>query len=130
MVLEGIVEKGNIVYKSKQICACADDTVLVTRNTPTLKELLSALETEGRKMGLKIHEEKTKYLKMSSTRERRYLQNLIIGDFNFEGVESFTYLGSVTDNGNKMWKDIHSTIMTANHAYSAHIKLFRSKLLS
>jgi hypothetical protein len=29
-----------------------------------------------------------------------------------------------------MWKDIHSTIMTANHAYSAHIKLFRSKLLS
>jgi sorting nexin-29 len=33
MVLEGIVEKGNIVYKSKQICAYADDTVLVTRNT-------------------------------------------------------------------------------------------------
>jgi hypothetical protein len=29
-----------------------------------------------------------------------------------------------------MWKDIHSKIMTANLAYSAHIKLFRSKLLS
>jgi hypothetical protein len=28
MVLEGIVEKGNIVYKSKQICAYADDIVL------------------------------------------------------------------------------------------------------
>jgi hypothetical protein len=39
-------------------------------------------------------------------------------------------LGSVTDNGNKMWKDIHSKIMTTNRAYSAHIKLFRSKLLS
>jgi hypothetical protein len=41
---------------------------------------------------------------------RRYLQNMIIGDFNFEGVVSFTYLGSVIDNGNKMWKDIHSNI--------------------
>jgi hypothetical protein len=89
MVLEGIVEKGNIVYKSKQICACADDIVLVTRNTPTLKELLSALETEGRKMGLRINEEKTKYMKMPCTQARRCLQNLIIGDFNFEGVESF-----------------------------------------
>jgi hypothetical protein len=71
-----------------------------------------------------------KCMKMSSTQARRYLQNIIIGDFNFEGVESFTHLGSVIDNRNKMWNDIHSIIMTANHAYSAHIKLFRSKLLS
>jgi hypothetical protein len=129
MVLQGIVEKGNIVYKSKQICANADDIVFVTRNTPALKEL-SALETEGRKTGLRINEEKTKYMKMSSTQARRYLQNLIIGDFHFEGVDSFTYLGSVIDNVNKLSKDIHSKIMTANRAYSAHIKIFRSKLLS
>jgi sorting nexin-29 len=128
MVLEGTAKKGNIVYKSKQIFAYADDIVLVTRNTPTLKELFSALETEGRKMGLRINKEKTKYMKLSFTQTRRYLQNLIIiGDFNFEGVDSFTYLGSVIDNGNKMWKDIHSKIITANRAYSAHIKLFRSK---
>jgi hypothetical protein len=58
--------KGNIVYKSEQICACADDIVLVTRNTPTLKELPFALETEDRKMGQRIFEEKTKFMKMSS----------------------------------------------------------------
>jgi hypothetical protein len=29
-----------------------------------------------------------------------------------------------------MWTDIHSKIITANGAYAAHIKLFRSKLLS
>jgi sorting nexin-29 len=79
MVLEGTVEKGNIVYRSKQICAYADDIVLVTRNTPTSKELLSALKIEGRKMELRINEEKTKYMKMSSTQARRYLQNLITG---------------------------------------------------
>jgi len=32
MTPEGTAEKGNIVYKSKQICAYADDVVLVTRN--------------------------------------------------------------------------------------------------
>jgi hypothetical protein len=73
MVLERIVGKGSIVYKSKQICAYADDVVLVARNTPTLKELLSAMETKGRKMGLRIFKEKTKYMKMSSTQARRYL---------------------------------------------------------
>jgi hypothetical protein len=91
--------------------------------------VLSALEIEGRKMGLRINEEKTKYMKLPST-QARCLHNLIICDFNLEGVESFTYLGSVTDNGNKMWKDSHSKIMTENRAYSAHIKLFRSTILS
>jgi hypothetical protein len=57
-------------------------------------------------MGIRINDEKTKYTKMSSIQARRYLQNRIIGDFNFEGVDSFTYLGSIIDNGNKMWKDI------------------------
>jgi hypothetical protein len=59
-------------------------------------------------------------MKMSSSQARRYLQNLIQLNFNFEGIESFTYLGSVVDNGNKMCKDIHSKIVTANRAYSAH----------
>jgi hypothetical protein len=69
-------------------------------------------------------------MKMSSTQAKRYLQNLILHDFHFKGVESLTYLGSVINNGNKMWKDNHSKIMTANRAYSAHIKRFRSKPLS
>jgi hypothetical protein len=69
-------------------------------------------------------------MKMSSTQARRYRQNLIIDDFNFEGVDSFTYLGSAVNNENKMWADIHSKLMTAKCAYSAYIKLLRSKLLS
>jgi hypothetical protein len=81
-------------------------------------------------MGLRIHEDKTKYMKMSSTQARRYFQNLIIGDFNFEGVNIVTYLGSVVNNENRMWADIHSTIMTANRAYAVYIKLLRSRLLS
>jgi hypothetical protein len=50
---EGTAEKGNIVYKSKQIRTYADGTVLVTRNIRLVEggELLPALETQGRKTG-------------------------------------------------------------------------------
>jgi hypothetical protein len=69
-------------------------------------------------------------MKMSSTQARRYCQNPIIGDFNFEGVDSFTYLGSAVNNENKIWADIHSKIIRASCAYLAYIKLLQSKLLS
>jgi hypothetical protein len=36
----------------------------VTGNIQTLNEILSELETEGRKLGLKINEGKTKYMKL------------------------------------------------------------------
>jgi hypothetical protein len=49
MVLGGIVEKGNITYKSTQICAYADDIVVIARNTTALKEAILALDFEGKK---------------------------------------------------------------------------------
>jgi hypothetical protein len=76
----------------------------------------SALETEGRKMGFRIDQEKTNYVKMSPTQTKRYHQS--------RGVDTFTYLGSVLDNGNKL--DIRSKIMTANCTYSAHNELLIS----
>ena len=65
-----------------------------------------------------------------STQGRHHIQNLTIGDLILKRVESFTYLGSTVDNENEKWTDIHSKIMTANHAYKEHIKLFRSQFLS
>jgi hypothetical protein len=38
-----------------------DDTVVIARNITALKEVSSALETEGRKMGLRLNEKKNKY---------------------------------------------------------------------
>lgn len=49
----------------------------------------------SRKMVLRINKEETKYIKMSSTQARRYLQNLITDNFKCEGANSFTYLASV-----------------------------------
>jgi hypothetical protein len=40
-------------------------------------------------------------MKMSSKQTRRYPRDLTIGDFKFEGLVRFTYLGSVANNENK-----------------------------
>jgi hypothetical protein len=53
MVLGGTVEKGNITYKSTQICAYADDITVIARNTAALKEIILALDFEGKKNGIK-----------------------------------------------------------------------------
>jgi sorting nexin-29 len=49
MVLGGTVEKGNIIYKSIEICAYSDDIVVIARNTTALKEVILSLDFEGKK---------------------------------------------------------------------------------
>jgi len=46
---------------------------LATKNTPTLKEILSELESVNKKMGLKINEEKAKCMIMLPTQAQKYL---------------------------------------------------------
>jgi hypothetical protein len=53
MILGGTVEKGNIIYKSTEICAYADDIVVIARDTTALKDVISALDFEGKKNGIK-----------------------------------------------------------------------------
>jgi frataxin-like iron-binding protein CyaY len=48
VVFEGIVEK-DINYKSKKMCVCADDTVLIARNLTAMKEVWLASEHKGRR---------------------------------------------------------------------------------
>jgi hypothetical protein len=76
------------------------------------------------------HPNPTKTNLLSKQYTLKYLQEILIDDFKFQALHSFTYVGSVLDNGNKMWTDSHSIITTANCAHSAYNKLFKSKLLS
>jgi hypothetical protein len=40
LILNSFVKKGNVTYKSTQICAYADDITVIARNTAALKELI------------------------------------------------------------------------------------------
>jgi hypothetical protein len=43
-VLKELKLNGNILYKSKQACAYADDIAFIARNTPALQEMLITLQ--------------------------------------------------------------------------------------
>jgi hypothetical protein len=52
-------------------------------------------------LGLKVSETKTKYLHL--TRNKKTIRELKIGEYKFEGISRFTYLGSVlTENNSKI----------------------------
>jgi hypothetical protein len=67
--LEAILQKINITVhigtKSIQILAYADDVAIVGRNKNVLKNTLVSIESEARKRGLLINENKTKYMEVT-----------------------------------------------------------------
>jgi hypothetical protein len=69
----------------------ADDTDIVGRSQPTVRDAYLALEIEAAKVGLKIHEQKTKYMiaARNDTTIRDVGQSVAIGDKHFEVEKEF-----------------------------------------
>ena len=88
------------------------------------------LETEAKRTGLLVSERKTKYMFMSTVRNRREPQNLRIGNKEFEGVSEFKYLGNIIENKSQNDKCIKERIQTGNQAYYTNIQMLKSKIIS
>ena len=65
---------------------------IVGRNKNAVKDTLVNIESEGRKRGLLIIENKTKHMEV--TRAASNSDHLRCGKYEFEHVKEFTYLGS------------------------------------
>jgi hypothetical protein len=81
-------------------------TLLLWDEIPQSKEVFSELAKEAKILGLKINEYKTKYLIISNLQARRGPLNLSIGEYDFDGVREFSYLGMNISNKNKVNEDI------------------------
>jgi sorting nexin-29 len=68
--------RGNIYTRTVQILAYADDLVIV-----------------GRKMRLAVNKEKTKFMEVS--KKITIVVHFTVGNYKFEKVHKFTYLGSL-----------------------------------
>jgi hypothetical protein len=100
------------------------------RNPIALEEHFNELAKQAKIFGLKINENKTEYLIRSYLQARREPRYLDIGEYDFEGVRAFFYLGTNINKENKVNEDIQKRIVAGNCAYFAFIKLFRSRLMS
>ena len=71
----------------------ADDIALLSHNHQQMQEKTSLVAQNSEKLGLKIHNEKSKLLKVNSTSTHP----ISIETKALEEVDSFTYLGSIVD---------------------------------
>jgi len=103
----------------------ADNKDIIARSRTALKEAFLSLERAAGETGLRINEKKTKYL---ATRESKNQQSYFqIKNFNFEAVQSFTYLGSLINDNSA---EIKKRILMANKGSYRLKRQYRSQFLS
>jgi len=99
----------------------------VGRNKNALKDTLVNIESEARRRGLQINENKTKYMEV--TRIASNSDHLHCGKYEFEHVKEFTYLGSQLNQTNSTSSEIQARILSRNCCYYAYGKLMKSRAL-
>ena len=78
--IQEIDQRGTIYTKSSQICAYADDVVIITRSEARMKQVYREVEEKTQKVGLIVNEKKTKYMIISAAQKGRQIPNLKVGD--------------------------------------------------
>lgn len=112
------------------LLAYADDVVILGLNEEDIKTTTEDLITSAMNMGLMINEGKTKYMIVKRGNQLHQNRSLNIGNYCFEKVESFKYLGVDINSHNNYHEEINLRVKAGNRCYFALQKTFRSKLLS
>ncbi|KAL1445920.1 hypothetical protein WDU94_013975 [Cyamophila willieti] len=129
-VIQRVDQRGTIFNKSSQICAYADDIGIIARTKQRLIEVYKEIEEYGKELGLRVNENKTEYMKVSASEERRTMEDLTVGDKVFKAVSQFKYLGEIVTNDGKTSTAIKDRLQCGNRAYFANLKLLKNKLIS
>ena len=112
--------RGNITTRLKQINAYADHIVITARTKKDLIQTFGVLERESIKLGLKVNETKTKYMHL--TMNKKTIHELKIGEYKFEGISRFTYVGSVLTKNNRIIAEINERIKKGIAMYYKNLK--------
>ena len=132
LVLEAITRKlnitGHIGTKSTQIFAYADVVAILNRNKNTLKDALGNTESEARKRGLLINENKTKYMEVTRTVVNG--NHLQCGKYELEPVKELPYLDSQLTETNPINCEIQARTVSANRCYCSCGALIKSRALN
>jgi len=125
---EVVPEEASIVTKSIQICAYADDVTIISGNVQELKNIFLKMELLANKVGLRVNTDKTKYL--AKTKSGRGTRDIVIGDYRFEAVSQFNYLGVILSSSADTGAAMRKIIKMASKCYYAHRNLLKSNLLT
>ena len=101
----------------------ADDLAALSHTLQQMQEKTSVLSDTSSQVGLIIHKEKTKILKVNTTQE----DPVILERTALEEVEAFTYLGSVIDKKGGTDADVKARIGKARAAFIQLKNIWSSK---
>lgn len=111
--------------------AYADDVVILGETEQDMQKATESLIRSATKLGLIIHENKTKYMRVG--RDRRQAQQatgLQAGGYIFEEVKNFKYLGTNLSSANDNHEEIKKPITSGNKCFYALRGLMGSNLLA
>lgn len=120
------INKGTLRTKGGQIIAYADDIVLVTKRRRIMKDMINEIIEEGKEIGLRLNEDKTKIMRFGRKVESGAVK---IGEHTFEEVETFKYLGVTISSQGERETEIQEKVLAANRAFHANKKLLKSNIL-
>ena len=104
-----MVPSGIKIGKELNALAYADDIALIGKNEIEKIQLFVEMENIAKKLGLKINQEKTKYMivERKNSLKKNKIQHLKIKNYKFERVEYFKYLGVILNENNNHQIDLH-----------------------
>lgn len=116
--MKDLYRGGHIMSKSYQILAYADDVTICVRSMRSMIDTFVNLEKRTKKVGLKINENKTKYLKVSKNTIKVTQRNISMAGYSIEIIQNFIYLSAYLNSKNSMHEEIMHRIMSANSLLS------------
>jgi len=102
--------------------AYADDIVLLAETVNDLNNITDILLKEGKKIGLKINETKTKYMIVSRHNHRS--DSLKVNEYTFERIGNFKYLGVHINEDANSHEEVKKRLIAANRCYYGLLPLF------
>ena len=91
-------------------------TVIIGRSSASMKEALQLLEDASEEVGLVVNEGKTKYMVAANTQNCYKPRTIETGRYNFERVDSFTYLGSLVTDDSNVSEEITNCLIATNRS--------------
>jgi hypothetical protein len=113
-----------------QVVAYADDVAIIARNKRALEENFALLEEKARDLGLEVNRSKTKFMKLRKPGEVRGEATVRLKGKEYQRVEVFKYLGSITTEDNKTSVETEERIASGNRCYYTMQNMLKSKNVS
>ena len=100
----------------------ADDIALITTTVRNMEEQLNMINDESKKIGLKIHRGKTKYMTNFNTNKK-----IIVENTEIEKVAEYRYLGQNIEMKDKTLKEVQKRIRAGWSAFGKYKFIFTNK---